>query len=108
MKDNTELSQRIEGVPGGCFYQLSFFARGEGAQVGLTARVTFVTPTQQITGGTLTIRQQDMPNSNRDFAFYKINTSAAPANTTAVIITFVVDASGQQSMDLDDVSFTNL
>ncbi len=108
MKDNTELSQRIEGVPGGCFYQLSFFARGEGAQVGLTARVTFVTPTQQITGGTLTIRQQDMPNSNRDFGFYKINTSAAPANTTAVIITFVVDASGQQSMDLDDVSFTNL
>lgn len=88
----------------GCFYILSFFARGEGSQVGLTASVVFETPNGPISGGTIAVRQQDMTNSNRDFAFYQLVTSASPMNTTAITIKFLVNSNGGQSLDLDDVS----
>lgn len=104
MKDDTTLSQTIENVEGGCFYELSFFARGEGAQVGLTANVIFVTDGGDIVGGTITINQQDMTNDNRDFAYYKVITDSAPMNTTAIRVEFNVTANGGQSLDLDDVS----
>lgn len=104
MKDDTRLSQTTP-IEGGCFYMLSFFARGEGSQVGLTAQVIFITPTGPVSGGTLTVRQQDMVNSNRSFAYYRLVTVAAPAAASSARIEFSVDALGMQSMDLDDVSF---
>ena len=107
MQNDTTLSQRVT-VSEGCFYALSFFARGEGAQVGVTASVIFSTPNGDVAGGSLTVRQQDMPNSNRAFGYYRIVTTAAPANATAATITFRVSANGNQSMDLDDVSFVGL
>lgn len=102
--DKSAIEQTIQVVSDGCFYKLSFFARGEGNQVGLTATVTFETTTGPVTGGTITVRQQDITNSNRDFAFYQLITSASPSNTTAIKIKFLVDADGEQSLDLDDVS----
>lgn len=108
MEDDTTISQTVENIEGGCFYELSFFARGEGAQVGLTARVIFVTNSGDVTGGTITINQQDITNDNRDFAYYKVITNSAPINTTAIRVEFEVTANGEQSLDLDDVSLITL
>lgn len=90
----------------GCFYRLSFFARGEGSQVGLTVTVIFQTTSGMVEGGSLTVRQQDITNSNRDFAFYQLITSTSPADSTGITIKFLVNAEGNQSLDLDDVSLT--
>ena len=104
IEDDSAIEQTISATGCGCYYILSFFARGEGSQVGLTATVVFQTTTGPVTGGTITVRQQDITNSNRDFAFYQIVTSAAPCNTTGITIKFLVNAEGNQSLDLDDVS----
>lgn len=104
IKDASAIQQTVPAISCGCYYILSFFARGEGSQVGLTATVTFETTTGPVNGGTLTVRQQDITNSNRDFAFYQLTTSAAPANTTGITVRFLVNAEGNQSLDLDDVS----
>ena len=104
IQDDSAIEQTIPVTEGGCFYQLSFFARGEGSQVGLTVTVIFETTTGPVTGGTITIRQQDIINANREFAFYQLVTTASPANTTAIKVIFTVNADGEQSLDLDDVS----
>ena len=99
---------KIDNIEEGCYYNLSFFAHGEGAQVGLTAKLVFETPGGDVIGGTVTVRKQDLINSNRDFAYFKMITSAAPNGVTGVRIEFSVDATGGQSLDLDDVSLTSL
>ena len=94
-------------VEAGCFHTLSFFARGEGSQVGFTAKVIYLNAQNQPTQGLLIqVRQQDLVNSNRSFAYYRGITSAAPAGTVKARIEFTVAANGGQSMDLDDVSFS--
>lgn len=108
MSDDTALSQIINNIESGCFYELSFFARGEGTQVGLTANVFFITNSGEVLGGTITINRQDITDSNRDFAYYKIITTAAPVGTTAIRVEFNVSANGNQSLDLDDVSLVVL
>ena len=57
-------------------------------------------------GLSITVNAQDVPNSNRDFAYYRGITSLAPSNATNAQILFSVTASGGQSLDLDDVSFS--
>lgn len=106
LKDASAIQQTNLITGSGCFYRLSFFARGEGSQVGLTASVVFETTTGPVDGGTITVRQQDVVNSNREFAFYQLVTSASPANVTGITIKFLVSADGEQSLDLDDVSLT--
>ncbi|NNJ33006.1 hypothetical protein G9470_24935 [Bacteroides xylanolyticus] len=103
--DGAVLSQTITPITAGCFYEFSFFAQGSGAQVGLTAAITFTTSGPDVPGGTITIRQQDLVNSNREFAYFRIFTIAAPANVLGATISFSVTANGQQSLILDDVSF---
>ena len=105
LEDGANLSQFVATVEGGCFYELSFFAHGEGAQVSLTATVTFVTPTGNVNGATIIVNSQDIPNSNREFGYYSVTTLAAPDNAESAIISFSVTTSGGQSLDLDDVSF---
>lgn len=100
------LSQEI-AVEAGCFHRLSFFGRGEGSQVGFTAKVIYLNAQNQPTQALLIqVQQQDMVNSNRSFAFYEGITTAAPADTVRARIEFTVTAAGGQSMDLDDVSFS--
>ena len=106
--DDSTLSQVINNIEPGCFYELSFFARGEGAQVSLNANVIFITNSGDVLGGNLMVRSQDMTNSNRDFAYYRLITSEAPVGTTGIRIEFIVNANGNQSLDLDDVSLTSL
>ena len=106
--DDSTLSQVINNIEAGCFYELSFFARGEGAQVSLNANVIFQTNSGDVLGGNLMVRSQDMTNSNRDFAYYRLITSQAPVGTTGIKIEFIVNANGNQSLDLDDVSLTRL
>ena len=48
IENESSIEQKIPLENGGCFYELSFFARGEGAQVGFIATVTFVTPNGQM------------------------------------------------------------
>lgn len=104
IEDDSAIEQIIPISGCGCFYILSFFARGEGSEVGLTATVEFETDNGTINGGTISIRQQDITNSNRNFAFYQLVTTASPMNTTAIRIKFLVNAERNQSLDLDDVS----
>lgn len=94
-------------VEAGCFHQLSFFARGEGSQVGVEARVIYYNAQNQPTQALLIlVRQQDMVNSNRVFAHYQGITTAAPVGAVRARIEFAVTADGGQGMDLDDVSFS--
>ncbi len=106
--DDTTISQVINHIEAGCFYELSFFARGEGDQVSLNANDIFITNSGDVLGGNLMVRSQDITNSNRDFAYYKLITTKAPVGTTAIKIEFSVEANGNQSLDLDDVSLTSL
>ena len=106
LEDGAVLYQDVP-VEAGCFHTLSFFARGEGSQVGFTAKVIYLNAQNQPTQGLLIqVRQQDLVNSNRSFAYYRGITSAAPAGTVKARIEFTVTANGGQSMDLDDVSFS--
>lgn len=106
IEDGGILTQNIMGVFNpGCFYEFSFFARGEGAQVSFTATLNFLTPGGDVLGAEIFVRDQDLPDDNRNFTYYRAYTTAAPIGTTGVRIDFEVEAQGQQSMDLDDVSF---
>lgn len=42
--------------------------------------------------------------NNRNFEFYQVVTTAAPANITGITVRLLADADGEQSLDLDDVS----
>ena len=104
LQDKAVLSQTV-AVSGECFYQFSFFARGEGAQVGFTASVVFTNGQGlNVTGITITVRQQDLTNDNRAFAYFRGITIAAPSNAAMATVRFSVDSQGGQSLDLDDVS----
>ncbi len=106
LEDGAILRQDVD-AEAGCFHQLSFFARGEGSQVGVTARVIYLNAQNQPTQGLLIrVRKQDMVNSNRVFAHYQGITIAAPVGTVKARIEFSVSADGGQGMDLDDVSFS--
>ena len=83
------------------------YKRQEGSKVSVTAKVIYLNAQDQPTQGLLIqVRQQDMTNSNRDFAYYQGITIAAPAGTVKARIEFDVSTDGGQSMDLDDVSFS--
>ncbi len=97
------LSQTILDINPNCFYEFSFFARGEGAQVAFTATVNFLTPVGDVLGAEVSVRNQDLPTDNRNFAYYKAYTTSAPADVIGVRIDFNISAEGMQSMDLDDV-----
>ena len=105
MRNNAVLSQTVY-INEGCFYELSFFGHGEGALVAVYATVTFITPTNNNLGLQIIINQQDLPNANRDFGFYRGITTKAPKDAYAAEIKFAVVANGNQSLDLDDVSFS--
>lgn len=104
LENGAILTQDI-AITGGCFYGLSFFARGEGAQVGLTATLTFYNDEDVATPGlTITVRQQDIPTDNRNYAYYRGVSVAVPSDAVTLRVQFRVTANGGQSLDLDDVS----
>jgi hypothetical protein len=106
LRDGAVLRQEVT-IGSGCSYRFHFFALGNGAQVGVTAVVNFLDSEGTATNGlTITVQQQDMPTASGNFAYYSGITTAAPDGTVAAEIVFTVTASGSQSMDLDDVSFT--
>lgn len=105
LEDGAVLSQEVP-AEAGCFHRLSFFARGEGSQVGFTAKVFYLNAQNQATQGlSIQVRQQDLIASNRVFAFFQGITTAAPAGTVKARIEFTVNTASGQTMDLDDVSF---
>lgn len=106
LSDGAILEQNIP-ISGGCYYDFSFFTRGEGSQVGIIATLRF-TNNQGLNelGAEITIRQQDMPTGNREYGYFKRISSQAPVNATNASIRFEIIATGGQSVDLDDVSLT--
>ena len=57
IEDDATISQVINNIEPDCFYELSFFARGEGDQVSLNANVIFITNYGDIIGGNIMIRE---------------------------------------------------
>lgn len=106
LKGGADLIQDIDEITAGFYYTFSFFAHGKSTQAGLKASVIFTTPNGDIIGSVIMIRQQDLVYNIRNFAFYRTITSAAPDNVMGAKIKFEALASGEQSLDLDDVSFT--
>ncbi|MGN1370680.1 MAG: hypothetical protein ACI4XM_00155 [Candidatus Coprovivens sp.] len=104
IEDNSSIKQTIPISECGCYYEISFFARGEGSQVGLELNALYETPSGQVQAGTLSIRQQDITDLNRDFGYYRLITYQAPSGVTGLTLEFKVTANGEQSLDLDDVS----
>jgi len=104
LTDGANLSQIVPVNPG-CFYEFSFFAHGEGSQTEINAAVIFETPGGETLGLNIIARQFDIPNANRQFAYYRGITTAAPEEAYSAVIRFDVTANGGQSIDLDDVSF---
>jgi hypothetical protein len=102
------LTQDITPIQEGCFYEFGFFAHGEGANVGLTATLTFLTETGDVPAGEIRIRQGDIPNQSRVYSYYRTILAQAPEGVTGVRIIFNVMAQGQQAVDIDDVSFSTL
>ena len=108
---NTNLSQIVENINPGCFYNFSFFAHAEGQNVGLIATVTFLDMDQNpiLTNSlTISVRNQDLQNSNRSFGYYRAITPIAPIGAQFAEIKFVItsDTSGLKEVDIDDVSFS--
>ncbi len=106
IRDNGVLEQNIP-INGGCFYDFSFFARGEGSQVGITATLSFTNAQNlNVLGVQIDIQPQDMPTGNREYGYFRKISIVAPNDATNARIRFVVDAMGQQSADIDDVSLS--
>ncbi|MCL2350920.1 MAG: collagen-like protein, partial [Firmicutes bacterium] len=105
LKDRASLAQTVL-IDGGCFYELSFFGHGDGALVAVEATVRFITPSRDQIGLRIAVNQQNIPNADRDFGHYKGITARAPADAYAAEIKFRVQANGNQSLYLDDVSFS--
>jgi hypothetical protein len=106
MEDGAVLSQTISAVSPGCYYVFSFFAQGQGSQVGLMATVNFITANGDVPGASIIIRPQDFPTTSREFNYYRTTTTAAPRNVTGARIDFTaLTATTTQSLNLDDVSF---
>ena len=106
IEDDGVLEQNI-AITGGCFYDFSFFARGEGSQVGLIATLRFTNGQGlNVLGAEITIRQQDMPTGDREYGYFRRVSVVAPNDATNARIRFEVTSSGQQSVDIDDVSLT--
>lgn len=103
LEDGAILTQTVLAVHEGCFYEFSFFAHGEGSNIGFTAI------SQRPAEIQLVLKQKSaskiLSDSNRTFSYFSVITTAAPVGVTAAIISFSVTADGKQSMDLDDVSF---
>ena len=106
LNNGANLRQDIP-ITGGCYFDFSFFAHGEGTQVSVTATVTFTNPQGlSALGLAITVNGQDLLNDNREFGYYRGITTLAPANATNARIEFIVTTTGTQSLDLDDVSFS--
>ncbi|WP_312644259.1 hypothetical protein [Hydrogenoanaerobacterium sp.] len=106
--NGAHLVQTFEDVAGGNFYELSFYAHGEGEQAGLKAFVIYETDVGDVLGGCLTVRKQDMISGSRNFGYYRVLTSATPNNIKRLKLQFVVSSNEDHSVDLDDVSFKML
>ena len=106
LKNGAVLTQTVH-VTGGCFYELSFFAKGACAGVQLEATVTFLDAADTMeTALKILVREQDLPNCCNGYTYYRGLTSKAPENAKQARITFKIAAEECASALLDDVSFT--
>lgn len=102
-EDEVELYQDVPATEG-LYYELSFFARGEGNQSAITAVVDFIDAqgTAQ-TGLTIPIVSGSLPS---EYSYYRGITAQAPIGTVTARVRFIVTATDGQSADIDDVSLS--
>lgn len=105
LRDCVKLSQKIYLGKAHCFYQFSFFAQLEGSDANLVATITFLKEWQEIPGGKIVVRGEDIPNCPRQFGYYSTISCKAPWGATGAKIEFSVNANGCQTIIIDDVSF---
>jgi hypothetical protein len=105
-----DMAQLYQVVPAseGCYYELSFFARGTGDNVVLDVEVNFIDQSgDQHNGLLIPIRMHDIPYEESEFAYYRKMTVKAPSGTTSAQILFKnMSIDTEQYIYLDDVSFT--
>lgn len=106
LSDGGNLSQRIDGIKEGYFYELSFFTLAEGDRAALEAMVVFETDENEELGAVFTVRETNIANGAGSYGYYRAITTAAPNHVTGARIAFGVKANEGQSMDIDDVSFS--
>lgn len=106
LSDGGNLSQFVGEIREGYFYEFSFFALAEGAQAALEAAVVFETDENEEPGAVITVRDTNNANSSGQYGYYRIITTAAPPDATGARIAFGVKADEGQSIDIDDVSFS--
>ena len=105
LKNGAVLTQTVH-VTGGCFYELSFFAKGACAGVQLEATVTFLDASDTAeTALRILVREQELPNCCSCYAYYRGLTTKAPENAKQARITFKIEAEECSSALLDDISF---
>ena len=94
MQDGSDLYQDVD-IKVGCYYVLSFFAHGEGQQIGLRATITFLDDqNNQLLTNQLIVREQDLINSNRSFGYFRLVSGAAPSGAVKARVAFYVVAGG--------------
>jgi len=109
MANGADLSQVIEPINEGCYYQFSFFVHVENANVGLVANLYFITSDGgEVPAGDVFIRRGDIATADKVFSYYRVITSRAPYDVESIRITFECSAQGNQLLDIDDVSFSSL
>jgi hypothetical protein len=103
--DMATLSQIIKkGITPNTFFRCSFFAQLEGTQACLVCTLTFLKGCEEIPGGSIKVRGEDIPNCLRQFGYYPFITCRAPWGVTGAKIEFHVKAKGCQQVNIDDVS----
>jgi hypothetical protein len=108
LSNGADLRQEITPIQEGCYYEFSFFAHSDGANVGMSATLTYLTETGEEPAGEIVARQMDIPTADRVFSYYRVITSQAPKGVKSLLIEFNVVAQGNQSLQIDDVSFSTL
>ena len=106
LRGNADLWQDVE-IVGGCYYELSFFAHANNQNLALNAMVIFISSTNEQTPALyISIRERDLPTNNGDFGFYRGITTKAPQDAVKARIRFNETTNVNNSLTLDDVSFS--
>lgn len=87
-----------------CFYKLAFYAQLEGVSGCLIATVTFLKGSEEILGGKIIVKGEDIPNCHRQFGYYTLITRKIPWGVKCAEIEFTVRCEGCQQINIDDVS----
>ncbi|MCL2546380.1 MAG: collagen-like protein [Oscillospiraceae bacterium] len=97
--------QTIHHVDEGVCCELSFFAKSDDCNAGLTAEVLFETRHKGERGAVVEIRRGDLNTQCSGYGYYRVTTCKAPHGVVKAIIRFKADTDEIGNVYIDDVSF---